>query len=279
MLNADNSANSGLHLSTLLNPDDSPQRQSIPSTPLSARMPQSAQSGGSQLPSINQGFQDGQPYPNNNRDSYNRDSYHRDSYNRDSYHPSIDSRRSSVDSRMHQGLNNLYINNPASPFESASASQVSLAASLRRPNNGQPPMSPLSGRSSISRASHLPPRIAPPIMPVGRQSGAPDPTAAKPTQGYAWAFPDGPITEERRESDSDESSLRGMSRTNSMAASSIRSSIFSNDSHMPGGQRRLDDGEFGESISLRVKPDRRQTQLPTTTRSSTGRSRAFRTRP
>lgn len=240
ILATDNSANSGLQVSTLLNPDDSPQRQSIPTTPLSARMPQSAQSTGSQLPSINQGFQDGQPHPN-----------HRDSYNRDSYHPSIDSRRSSVDSRMHQGLNNLYINNPnnpTSPYESANASQVSLAASLRRPNNGQPPMSPLSGRSS-SRASHLPPRVAPPIMPVGRQSGAPDPTAAKPTQGYAWAFPDGPIPEERRGSDSDESSLRGISRTNSLAASSIRSSIFSNDSHMPGGQRRLDDGEFSSWIA------------------------------
>lgn len=228
---ADNSANSGLHVSTLLNPDDSPQRQSIPSTPLSARMPQSAHSTGSQLPSINQGFQDGQPLPNS----------HRDSINRDSYHPSIDSRRSSVDSRMHQGLNNLYINNPISPYDSANPSQVSLAASLRRPNNGQAPTSPLSGRSS-SRASHLPPRIAPPIMPVGRQSGAPDPTAAKPTQGYAWAFPDGPIAEERRTSDSDESSLPGVSRTNSVAASSIRSSIFSTDSHLPSGQRRLDEG-------------------------------------
>lgn len=197
-------------------------------------MPQSAHSTGSQLPSINQGFQDGQTYPNNNRDSINRDSFH----------PSIDSRRSSVDSRMHSGMNNLYINNPTSPYESANASQVSLAASLRRPNNGQPPMSPLSGRSS-SRASHLPPRIAPPIVGPGRQQGAPDPTAAKPTQGYAWAFPDESIPEERRTSDSDESSLRGgVSRTNSLAASSIRSSIFSTDSHLPGGQRRLDEGTY-----------------------------------
>lgn len=83
-------------------------------------------------------------------------------------------------------------------------------------------------------------RVAPQIMPVARGPGAPDPTAAKPTQGYAWAFPDGPIPEERRGSDSGESSI-GVSRTNSVAASSIRSSIFSTDSQMPQGQRRLED--------------------------------------
>lgn len=138
---------------------------------------------------------------------------------------------------MHSNFNNLYINNPHSPYESNNNSQVSLAASLRRPNGGAP-MSPLSGRSSLR--SQPPMRVAPPIMPVGRGPGAPDPTAAKPTQGYAWAFPDGPIPEERRGSDSGESSI-GVSRTNSVAASSIRSSIFSTDSSMPQGQRRLDD--------------------------------------
>jgi hypothetical protein len=217
----DNSANSGLHVSTLLNPDDSPPRNSIPSTPLSARLPNSAQSGSSQLPSINQGF----------AEAGNRDS-----------HASMDSRRSSVDSRMHQGFGNLYINNPTSPYDSANTSQVSLAASLRRPNGGAP-LSPLSGRA-VPR-SHAP-RIAPPIMPVGRTPGQPDPTAAKPTQGFAWAFPDTghSIPEERRGSESGDSSLgHGISRTNSFAASSVRSSIFSTDSHIPG-QRRFDDGKF-----------------------------------
>ncbi|RMY57350.1 hypothetical protein D0864_13517 [Hortaea werneckii] len=219
--------NQGLHLSTLLNPDDSPPRQSIPSTPQSARIPVTSQTGNSQLPSINQGFQH-----DPNRDS--RD-----------YAATLDSRRSSVDSRMHQGFNNLYINNnnnntPQSPYESANTSQVSLAASLRRPNGV--PMSPLSGRSSVSR--HPAPRVAPPIMPVGRMPGGPDPTAAKPTQGFAWAFPDQAIPEERRTSDSGDSSVsRGVSRQNSFAASSIRSSIFSTDSHLPPGQRRFDEGD------------------------------------
>ncbi|KXT06400.1 hypothetical protein AC578_6004 [Pseudocercospora eumusae] len=238
-----NSANSqGLQVHTLLNPDESPSRHSVPSTPLSARA--SAQSGASQLPSINQGFHDG-----SNRDSYNqRDSLgrelNRDSYNRDSRDlaPHLDSRRSSVDSRMHQGFNSLYINAPTSPYESANNSQLSLAASLRNPNNSRTPMSPLSARSG-SRGGLTAPRIAPPIMPVGRGPGVPDPTAAKPTQGYAWAFPDGPIPEERRGSDSGESSAGHMSRQNSFAASSVRSSIFSNDSQLPASQRTFAEDE------------------------------------
>lgn len=249
----DNSANSqGLQVHTLLNPDESPSRHSVPSTPLSARVPNSAQSGGSQLPSINQGFNDG-----SNRDSYNqRDSLgrelNRDSYNRDSRDlaPHLDSRRSSVDSRMHQGFNSLYINAPTSPYESANNSQLSLAASLRNPNNGRTPMSPLSARSG-SRGGLTAPRIAPPIMPVGRGPGVPDPTAAKPTQGYAWAFPDGPIPEERRGSDSGESSVGQMSRQNSFAASSVRSSIFSNDSQLPAGQRTFtEDGRRGFVVKI-----------------------------
>lgn len=83
--------------------------------------------------------------------------------------------------------------------------------------------------------------MAPQIMPQ-RYGGQPDPTAAKPTPGHAWAFPDEPIPEERRGSESGDSSTRGVSRTNSFAASSIRSSIFSTDSHLPIGQRRFEDG-------------------------------------
>lgn len=218
----DASANTqGLQVHTLLNPDDSPPRSSIPNTPQSARIPSSAQSAGSQLPSINQGF-----HPDPNRDS--RD-----------YSATLDSRRSSVDSRMHHTFNQLSMNNPTSPYDSANNSQVSLAASLRRPN-GNVPMSPLSARSSII-GRHPAPRVAPPIMPVGRMPGGPDPTAAKPTQGYAWAFPDDEgIPEEARDSDSGNSSIsHGVSRANSFAASSIRSSIFSTDSQMPPGQRRF----------------------------------------
>jgi len=173
---------------------------------------------------------------------------------------------------MHTGFNNLYINNPQSPYESTNNSQVSLAASLRRPNGGAPPMSPLSGRSSLR--GQPPMRVAPQIMPVARGPGAPDPTAAKPTQGYAWAFPDGPIPEERRGSDSGESSI-GVSRTNSVAASSIRSSIFSTDSQMPQGQRRLEDGMLTYFPELKSSADAKQIQPPITIRCSTGPLQIF----
>jgi len=238
----------GLHVRTLLNPDDSPPRSSVPNTPQSIRHPISAQSGGSQLPSINQGF---------------HDSAHRASIASVDY-AAQESRRSSVDSRMHTGFGNLYINQPHSPYESTNNSQVSLAASLRRPNGGAP-MSPLSGRSSLR--GQPPMRIAPQIMPVARGPGAPDPTAAKPTQGFAWAFPDGPIPEERRGSDSGESSI-GVSRTNSVAASSIRSSIFSTDSQMPHGQRRLEDGSYSYKFLLKCNTDSNQIQPRITTRCS-----------
>ena len=207
-------------------------RNSQPSTPLSTRPPQTLHSTQQPiLPSINQGFQE-----TGNRDSQ----------------ASFDSRRSSVDSRVHQGFSNLYINNPQSPYESANGSQVSLAASLRRPN-GQTPMSPLSGRPPGMRSNTgIAPRVAPQIMPMGRAAGGPNPLAEKPTQGYAWAFPDGPIPEEeRRDSESGDSSTHGMSRKSSLAASSIRSSIFSTDSHLPMGQRRFEDGEFYALTELR----------------------------
>ncbi|KAK4973346.1 hypothetical protein LTR28_011262 [Elasticomyces elasticus] len=216
--------NPNLHVSTLLNPDESPSRSSIPNTPLLARIPQHVNST---LPSLSQGFEASNQYRGPT-----------------DYHPSMDSRRSSVDSRMHNGFSNLLINHPASPYDSQNASQVSLAASLqqqRRPNGM--PMSPLSARSS-HRVQHPAPRIAPPIMPVSRNvPGAPNPRAAEPTQGFPWAFPDGPIPEEARGgSSSDESSANNsISRQGSFAASSIRSSIFSTDSHLPPGQRRFED--------------------------------------
>ncbi|KAK5149389.1 hypothetical protein LTR04_007125, partial [Oleoguttula sp. CCFEE 6159] len=216
---------------TLLNPDDSPPRSSVPNTPQSARFPPQYINQSSALPSINQGFE------TQNRASVD-------------YAAHLDSRRSSVDSRMNANFGHLGLNNPTSPYESQNASQVSLAASLQhqrgitnqlqsRPN-GNTSMSSLSGRSGV-RGQHPAPRIAPPIINPRRSSGAPDPTAANPTKGFAWAFPDGPIPEEqRRTSSSDDSSLNhSVSRNGSFAASSIRSSIFSVESQLPQGQRRF----------------------------------------
>ncbi|KAG9514515.1 hypothetical protein KCU99_g1054, partial [Aureobasidium melanogenum] len=211
--------NQSLQVATLLNPDDGQPRNSIPNTPTSNRLSQHQQQSSTVLPSINQTFDAG------NRGSVD-------------YHQSFDSRRSSIDSRVHNGISNLGLNNPTSPYESQNGSQVSLAASLRRPNNSGP-MSPMSGRGSIRGQG---PRVAPPIVGASRVPGAPDPMASKPTPGHAWAFPDDPIAEEsRRESSSDDSQRHSISRTNSYAASSIRSSIFSQGDGLPYGQRRFDE--------------------------------------
>jgi hypothetical protein len=218
--------NPALHVSTLLNPDDSRSRNSNPNTPTSNRPSQHHQQVPTLLPSINHTFDVG------NRGSVD-------------YHQPLDSRRSSIDSRVHTGISNLGLNNPTSPYESQNGSQVSLAASLRRPNNGNP-LSPLGSRNSIRSSGGgsgaAGPRVAPPIVGASRVPGGPDPTAARPTPGFSWAFPDDPIAEEsRRESSSEESQHHSMSRTNSYAASSIRSSIFSNGEGLPYGQRRFDD--------------------------------------
>jgi hypothetical protein len=70
----------------------------------------------------------------------------------------------------------------------------------------------------------------------------PDPTAAAPTKGYAWAFPDQEPDDDRRGSSSEESDGRGgISRQNSYAQS-ITSSILTVDSQLPPGQKRFDDG-------------------------------------
>jgi hypothetical protein len=242
----------GLQLQTILNAEDSPSRHSVPSvpdTPSSARYPSGVPSiqqvrfrldgcqqnaltppQPSTLPSLNQGF--------DNRQSFEASSQ---------LSSQFDSRRSSVDSRMNAGMTHLAIS-PGSPYDSQNASRVSLVSNLQQQRgitageqrpNGTSPLSPLGPRTATR--VNQPPRRAPVINPNPRSvSGMPDPMAAAPTKGYAWAFPAEP--EDRRGSSSGESSLgHSISRQNSFAAS-INSSIFTADSSMPSGQKRLDDG-------------------------------------
>lgn len=219
----------GLQLQTLLNPEESPSRNSVPETPSSSRYPSGLSQQSHALPSLNQGF--------DNRLSVDASSQ-------------FDSRRSSVDSRMNVGMNQLAITSPSSPYDSQNVSRASLVSNLQhqrgitgdaRPN-GSSPLSPL-GRNGGPRAIH-PPRRAPVINPNPRSvSGMPDPMAAAPTKGYAWAFPDAVEPGERRTSSSGESSVDRSnlpSRQNSFATS-INSSIFTTDSKLPHGQQRLDD--------------------------------------
>ncbi|KAJ4406705.1 hypothetical protein N0V91_004395 [Didymella pomorum] len=180
----------GLQLQTILNAEDSPTRN-VPDTPSSARH-QAAhpQQHNAPFPSLNQGFGD-------NRLSIDAGSH-------------FDSRRSSVDSRMNVGMGHLQIS-PASPYDSQNTSRVSLVSNLQQQRgitnpdqrvNGVSPLSP-SVRNSGIRANH-PPRRAPVINPNPRSvSGMPDPMAAAPTKGYAWAFPAEFEPDERRQSSSD----------------------------------------------------------------------------
>ncbi|KAL1603540.1 hypothetical protein SLS60_005128 [Paraconiothyrium brasiliense] len=224
----------GLQLQTILNAEDSPSRNGVPDTPSSARYPSgvsSVQQPPNALPSLNQGFDN------------------RLSLEAGSQQSVYDSRRSSVDSRMNAGMTHLAIS-PGSPYDSQNASRVSLVSSLQqqrginpadqRNSNGASPLSPLGPRAGV-RTNH-PPRRAPVINPNPRSvSGMPDPMAAAPTKGYAWAFPAEPDYDRRGSSSGDSSIGQSVpSRQNSFAAS-INSSIFTTDSGLPTGQKRLDD--------------------------------------
>jgi hypothetical protein len=176
----------------------------------------------------------------------------------------FDSRRSSVDSRMNAGMTQLNIASPSSPYDSHNGSRVSLVSNLQHQrgipgeprHNGTSPLSPL-GRNAQPRIIQ-PPKRAPVINPNPRSvSGMPDPMAAAPTKGYAWAFPGDDYPTERRQSSSGESSVDRSnvpSRQNSYATS-ITSSIMTADSKMPYGQQRLDDGMQTYSYQLFATTD------------------------
>ena len=154
---------------------------------------------------------------------------------------------------MNAGMGHLAIS-PSSPYDSQNASRVSLVSNLQQQRgitneqrpNGTSPLSPLGPRAG-SRANH-PPRRAPVINPNPRSvSGMPDPMAAAPTKGFAWAFPAEADPEDRRASSSGGSSIERSipSRQNSFATS-VNSSIFTAESGLPPGQKRFDDGTSPE---------------------------------
>jgi hypothetical protein len=160
----------------------------------------------------------------------------------------LESRRSSVDSRMNVGMGHLQIS-PSSPYDSQNVSRTSLASNLQqqrgitegRPNGIH---SPLGVRNGVRTGTI--PRRAPVINPNPRSvSGMPDPTAAAPTKGYAWAFPDQPEAPEMQRRSSSASSIeQAPSRQNSFTTS-ITSSIYNTDANLPLGQKRFSEGGFG----------------------------------
>lgn len=155
----------------------SPSHQPLPYTPTDPNMPSSAFSSNR----------------NSNAPNHSIDlSQHRGSGDFD------DSRRGSVDSRIHQGMDALRLGGPTSPYNaSANASQSSLASSLQQQRGIQTnglrlsggPISPHWSRNGGFRnvESRLPGRIAPPIMENPRSENI---FSEEPVKGQAWAFPD-----------------------------------------------------------------------------------------
>jgi len=161
----------------------------------------------------------------------------------------LDSRRSSVDSRMNQGLHALALA-PSSPYGSNNASQTSIVSSLQRErgipgaggnrnsrHSNPPPLSPLGPRSLSGE--YRTGRVAPPISSNPRSDIY---NALHPTAGQPYAFPDPELPvrtsgsgEETRDA-SAQFSRRGSLTT------SVTSSIYTNDSRLPAGQRRLEEG-------------------------------------
>jgi len=148
---------------------------------------------------------------------------------------------------MNMGMGHLQISPSApTPYDkSQNVSRTSIVSNLQqqrgiatdqRPLSG--PMSPVGQRSNGLRTT---PRRAPVINPNPRTiSEMPNPTAENPTKGFPWAFPDSQPPEHQRRSSSGDSEHRP-SRQNSFAAS-VNSSIFTNDSALPPGQKRFSEG-------------------------------------
>lgn len=161
-----------------------------------------------------------------------------------------DSRRSSVDSRMNQGLHALALA-PSSPYGSTNASQTSIVSSLQRERNipgagghrnsrhsNPPPLSPLGPTSNAG--DYRSGRVAPPISSNPRSDIY---NAAQPTAGQPYAFPDPDFVPQRSSGSGEEArnASAQFSRRGSLATS-VTSSIYTNDSRLPAGQRRLEEG-------------------------------------
>lgn len=182
-----------------------------------------------------------------------------------------DSRRGSVDSRIHQGMKNMDLG-PTSPYNgSANASQSSLVQGLNRERGiqtngyrgprysaGSGNFSPVWPRNGEQRGFTAG-RVAPPIRANPRSDIY---LADAPVRGEAYAFPDPDA-----QSTPSERPPSNFSRRNSFAES-FTSSIFSDRSRLPPGQHELPGDTHHHSLqhrqveSLRGDPESPNSATP-----------------
>ncbi|KAI9884423.1 MAG: hypothetical protein M1823_003805 [Watsoniomyces obsoletus] len=134
---------------------------------------------------------------------------------------------------------------PPTPLSDSSSARPATTTSLGRRVTGRtaPPINsnPNEQTQWPNAHSEAPTKGLPWAFPDPDHD--PNPNALKPTKGLPWAFPDPELAARpSSKSDHDHNSQAPSSlRRNSIGAASVASSIYTTDSHMPNGHRRMDE--------------------------------------